>query len=396
MTNNPILVLNSGSSSLKAGLFIPDIKANFAGQRALVTAEASGIGQDGGSLSIRDADGKELSHDRHPLASQQEALTKVAAALERHGNARPSVVGHRMVHGGPRFFAPVRLTGSVLSALKQAVHFAPLHLPPSLKLVEHVGKLYPGIDQIACFDTAFHRTMPPSARRLPVSQRFAEAGVERYGFHGLSYESLVGQLRAEGGRLPDRIVFAHLGGGASLCAAYRGRSVDTTMGMTPAGGIPMATRTGDLDPGVLFFMARTAKLSTDALEAEVNHHAGLAAIAAGSGDMQHLERAMGDGDADAALAFDVFTTAVAQAIAGLTVSLRGLDLLVFAGGIGEHSAAVRAAVVERLAPFGVRLHAEANMSHAPSIEAANSKVPIRILAAREELMIAAHTRALEA
>ncbi len=394
MSGEAVLVLNSGSSSLKAGLFVPDMEAGLFGERALVTAEASGIGQGGGILTIKNADGRDLASDHHAFASQENALMEIARVLEQHGGAKPGAVGHRMVHGGPRLFAPIALSAKVLAELKQVVHFAPLHLPGSLRLVEQVGKLYPGITQVACFDTAFHQTMPPSARRLPVSRRFAEAGVERYGFHGLSYESLVGQLRAEGGRLPDRIVFAHLGGGASLCAAYRGRSVDTTMGMTPAGGIPMATRTGDLDPGALFFMARTGRLSTDALEAEVNHHAGLAAIAGGSGDMQQLERAMASGDTDAALAFEIFTTAVAKTIAALTVSLTGLDLLVFAGGIGEHSAAVRAAVVRQLAPFGVRLNAEANARHASNLGTAGSKVPIRILPAREEPVIAAHTRAL--
>ncbi len=391
----PVLVLNSGSSSLKAGLFIPEAGANFAGEQALITAQASGIGQGGGTLSVRNASGKELASGGHTLGSQEEALTEIAAALRVHGGgAQPGAVGHRIVHGGPRLMEPIAITPGVLSSLENAVQFAPLHLPGALRLIGQASQLYPGIPQAACFDTTFHRTMPPIAKRLPVSRAWAGAGVQRYGFHGLSYESLVGQLRAEPGRLPDRIVMAHLGSGSSLCAALRGASVDTTMGMTPSGGIPMATRTGDLDPGALIFMARQGRLTPDALESEVDHRSGLAAVSGGSGDMQALEQAMNAGNADAALAFSIFAAAVAKQVAALTVSLAGLDLLVFTGGIGEHSAALRAAVVERLAPFGFRLDAAANARHAPAIDAPSSIVPIRVLPAQEDLVIAAHTRRL--
>ncbi len=350
-----VLVLNSGSSSLKAGLFVPDAEANFAGERAVMTAQASGIGQGGGSLSIceftgADPSGREIASLAHAAGSQEEALESIAVALRQHGGEpAPVAVGHRIVHGGPRLQQHTPLTPAVLETLRQSIHFAPLHLPGAIHLVEQAGRLYPKTPQVACFDTVFHRNMPPVAKRLPVPREFAAEGVQRYGFHGLSYESLMGQLRAEPSRLPDRIVCAHLGGGSSLCAVLRGVSVDTTMGLTPAGGIPMATRTGDLDPGVLFFLARSARLSVDALEVLVNHKAGLAAIAEGGGDMQQLVKAMGDpansARADAALAFAVFSTAVAKQIAALTVSLAGLDLLVFTGGIGEHSSDVRAAVV---------------------------------------------------
>ena len=400
-----ILVLNSGSSSLKAGVFVADGQANFAGERAAMTAQASGIGQGGGTLSIRDADGKELASDSHTLDSQQEALAGIAAALKEHASGsgggaerglQPQAIGHRIVHGGPRLRQHTLLTQAVLDALRQSIHYAPLHLPGSLALVEQAGKLYPGVPQVACFDTTFHRMMPAVARRLPIPEKFAAQGVERYGFHGLSYESLVGQLRAEPARLPDRIVLAHLGSGSSLCAVHRGASIDTTMSLTPAGGVPMATRTGDIDPGVLFFLARAGRLSVDALEELVNHKAGLAAIAQGSGDMQQIEKAIADpgaaGQADAALAFDIFATAIAKQVAALTVSLGGLDLLVFAGGIGEHSASLRAAVLDRLAPFGIRFDPDANTRHAASIETAASKVPVRILPAEEDLVIASHTR----
>ena len=264
--------------------------------------------------------------------------------------------------------------------------------------MEQAGRLYPGVPQAACFDTTFHRTMPPAATRLPIPSEYAEAGVRRYGFHGLSYESLIGQMRAGPDGVPARVVMAHLGSGSSLCAALRGQSVDTTMSFTPDGGIPMATRTGDLDPGVLFFMARQGHLSTDELDQVVNHKAGLAAISGGTGDMQQLARAMAGGAAKeaaaAALAFEVFATAIAKQVAALTVSLAGLDLLVFAGGIGEHSAPLREAVIQRLAPFGFKLDVEANRRSEGTIHASASRVPVRIMPAEEDLMIAAHTRGL--
>lgn len=392
----PVLVLNSGSSSLKAGLFVPDA-ANFAGERAVLTAEAGGIGQGGGKLAVHGDSGQPLASEDRSFGSQAEALEAIVDAFDKQ-DARPAAIGHRVVHGGPRLQQHMRITPAVLAILQQAVHFAPLHLPSAIQLIEHMAQLYPDLPQVACFDTAFHRTLPPVARRLPIPAEYDAAGVRRYGFHGLSYESLIRQLRAESARLPDRIVMAHLGSGSSLCAALRGESVDTTMSFTPDGGIPMATRTGDLDPGVLFFLARQGRLSVDALENMVNKRSGLAAISGGTGDMQKLEQAMTDqatkNGTDAALAFNVFATAIAKQIVALTVSLNGLDLLVFAGGIGEHSASLRAAVVGRLAAFGIRIDAEANRQHKPAIQEASSKVPIRILPAQEDLMIASHTRSL--
>ncbi len=395
-----VLVLNSGSSSLKAGLFVPDRDANFAGERPVLVAQASGIGQGGGSLSIRNASGRELAAGGQSLQSQEEAFRAIADALKDQGQGPPGALGHRVVHGGPRLLDHTRLTPEVLDTLKQSIHFAPLHLPGSIQLIEQGEALYPGTPQVLCFDTTFHRTMPEVARRLPIPAEYAKEGVKRYGFHGLSYESIVKQLRARPAPLPDRIVVAHLGSGSSLCAIEKGASVDTTMGLTPAGGIPMATRTGDLDPGVLFFLSRQSRLSTEALEALVNHKSGLAAISGATGDMQQLEKAMHDPDlpparrGEAALAFAIFATAIAKQIAALIVSLRGLDLLVFTGGIGEHSASLRAAVLDRLAPLGFRVDPEANARHAETIGSPKSKVAVEIVPAEEDLVIAAQTRTL--
>ncbi len=404
-----ILVLNSGSSSLKAGLFVRDERAKIAGERAVVVAEASGIGKAGGKLSMHNSDGEELASGERKLESQDDALAAIADELHRlDANFKPLGIGHRIVHGGPSLREHSCLTQTVLDGLKASLHYAPLHLPGSLRLIEQSRKLYAGVAQAVCFDTAFHQTMPELAKRLPVPARFVQEGVRRYGFHGLSYESLLAQLRAEQNPLPERIVLAHLGSGSSLCAVRHGESIDTTMGMTPCGGVPMATRTGDLDPGVLLFLARSQGLSLDELEQTVNHESGLAAVAEDSGDMQEIvelmQRAAEPSSdepagqrrlrAHAELAFDMYTTAVAKAVSALTVALHGLDLLVFAGGIGEHSVEVRAAVLDKLKPFGVTYSQAANERHAEHLESEPSVLPIRILKAEEDLVIAGHTRRL--
>lgn len=396
-----ILVLNSGSSSLKAGLFLHDEAQPVGCERAVLVAEASGIGKVGGKLSVRDAEGKELASNDHALNSQPDALTAIADQLRKHKpQFKPVGIGHRIVHGGASLREHTCLTPTVLNALKASVHYAPLHLPGSIELIEQSQELYPGVEQAACFDTAFHQTMPAVAKRLAIPERFAEDGVRRYGFHGLSYESLVAQLRAEPHPVPGRIVLAHLGSGSSLCAVLHGESIDTTMGMTPCGGIPMATRTGDLDPGVLLFLGRTYGLSFEELERMVNHESGLAAVAQGSGNLQDIQKTMSDPAADrrsrsnAELAFALFATSIAKQVASLTVSLGGLDLLVFAGGIGEHSAPLRAAVLEQLAPFGLTFSRTANEENAAFLHEEDSKVPIRILPAEEDPVIAGHTRRL--
>ena len=397
MSDEHVLVLNAGSSSLKAGVFVSD-GAAFAGERALLTAEASGIGQEAGKLEVLDGDNQRVDSGSPVLRTQSEAFLALRDALRRHGDANAlRAVGHRVVHGGPRLRRHTRITPQVLSTLREAVHFAPLHLPGAISMIEQVTALYPRLPQVLCLDTAFHRTLPALARRLPVPQEFVDAGVERYGFHGLSYESLAAQLRALPEPFPDRVILAHLGGGSSLCAMYRGRSVDTTMGLTPAGGVIMSTRTGDLDPGVLLFLARAGRLSLDALEETVNHRGGMQAVC-GISDFQTVQATLANGksqaNAAARLAFEQFAEGIAKSIASFLVSLSGMDLLVFSGGIGEHSPLLRAAVVERLGFLGLRLDPEANRASSATIHAAQSKAPIRVLPALEDPIIASHTRQL--
>ena len=368
-----ILVLNSGSSSLKFGLF----ERSGDDESLLVEGSAQGIGRGDGSLRIAAPDGRVLVQQEHVLESQTDALQKLCAVLAEHHHAQPAAVGHRVVHGGPHLRTHQRLTPEIRRRLQDAVHFAPLHIPPALGLIDEAQKIFDGAQHFVCFDTAFHATLPPRAARLALPQRYADAGVIRYGFHGLSYESLVAQLGAE---LPARAVFAHLGNGSSVCALRDGQSVDTSMGMTPTGGVPMGTRCGDLDPGVLLYLMRVEKLDANALETLLNRHSGLAGYADGESDMQVLEQRAAAGDAHASLALDAFATAVRKTIGGYAALLGGIDLLVFTGGIGEHSAEIRKRVCEGLSFLGL------HEGDAPG--------KVRALHTEEEKQIARHCRAL--
>lgn len=368
-----ILVLNSGSSSLKFGLF------RHAGddESLLLEGSAEGIGRDDGSLRIKAPDGQVLVQQERVLESQIDALQKLAQVLTEQHHARPSAVGHRVVHGGPHLRAHQRITADVRRQLHDAVHFAPLHIPPALALIDEAEKIFDDAPHFACFDTAFHATLPPRAAHLALPRRYAEAGVMRYGFHGLSYESLVTRLGAD---LPARAVFAHLGNGSSVCALRDGQSIDTSMGLTPTGGVPMGTRSGDLDPGVLLYLMRVEKLDAGALETLLNRESGLAGYADGESDMQALEKRAAAGDANASLALDAFATAVRKTIGGYAALLGGIDLLVFTGGIGEHSGEIRRRVCDGLAFMGLTESDPAGK--------------VRAIHTEEEKQIARHCRTL--
>ncbi|NML34266.1 acetate/propionate family kinase [Paraburkholderia antibiotica] len=379
-----VLVLNSGSSSLKFGLFARQAGAsghdpgdNASDDEVLLLAGAAeGIGRSDGHLCIRTADGRVLLQEERVLESQTDALQKLAQVLAQH-HGRPAAVGHRVVHGGPHLRTHQRITDEVRRQLRDALHFAPLHIPPALALIDEATRIFSDAPHYACFDTAFHATLPPRAAQFPLPGRYAQAGVIRYGFHGLSYESLVRQL---GDALPSRAVFAHLGNGSSVCALRDGRSVDTSMGLTPTGGIPMGTRCGDLDPGVLLYLLRAEQLDADALETLLNRHSGLAGYADGESDMQALEKRAAAGDAQALLALDAFATAIRKTIGGYAALLGGIDLLVLTGGIGEHSAEIRRRVCEGLGFLGL-------VDNDPAGK-------VRVLHTEEEKQIARHCRAL--
>jgi acetate kinase len=362
-----ILVLNSGSSSLKFGVFMPGDDGD---EQAWLSGSAKGIGREDGSLSMHSSDGAVNVSQDHLMETQHDALKRVADALHEHLKKPLAAVGHRVVHGGPHVREHCEITPEIEQTLRDSVAFAPLHLPPSLDLIDEARSIFTEPPHYACFDTVFHRTLPEAASRFSLPSEYAERGVVRYGFHGLSYESIVHALGKE---LAPRTVIAHLGSGASLCALREGRSVDTSMGMTPAGGIPMATRSGDLDPGVLIHLLRNEHLDAGSLEALVNRHSGLKALSSSDDDMPALLERRDKGDKDAALAIDVFCNAVRKTIGAYAAALGGCDLIVFSGGIGEHSEPIRAQVLDGLGFLG----------------ASN-----RVVATEEERQIARHCRRL--
>ena len=387
MAAEPVLVINSGSSSLKFGLYIQ----RDGEEQAVLDGLADGIGRDSGKLELKDAQGRTLRSENVRFASEDEALSHAARWLAELSELKPVAVGHRVVHGGPHLLAHQLITPAVLTELQNCVHFAPLHIPTALRLITAAEEAYPQLPQFACFDTAFHTTIPEVASRFPLPRELFDEGIHRYGFHGLSYESIVYRLGPE---LPSRTVIAHLGNGASLAAVKDGRSVDTSMGLTPTGGIPMATRSGDLDPGVLLYLLRVKKMNVDSLEHMLNRESGLTGISAGKSDMRDLESAAAGGDQKAQLAIEVFCTGIRKVIAAYAAVLGGLEMLVFSGGIGEHSAPVRGSVCSGLSFLGVSIDDAGNQSNSNAISSKGSKVHVRVVPSQEDFQIARHSRAL--
>jgi acetate kinase len=336
-----IFAVNSGSSSLKFGVY----RKGSDDEEALLTGSADGIGDRNGRLKVRSASGETLAERGGVLESQAEALALVVDVVRERLRVEPVAVGHRIVHGGPDIVEHQWMTPRLIEKLRAATHFAPLHIPQALSLIDSAQSLFPVARQVACFDDVFHRTMPEVAAHLPIPDRFYAAGIRRYGFHGLSYESLVHRL---GDQLPERAIFAHLGNGASLCAVRNGISIDTTMGLTPTGGIPMGSRSGDIDPGVFIHLLRTERSDAAALELLFNDQSGIRALSGGEKDFKALELSARDGDQRAALALEAFITAVRKMIGAYAALLGGLDLVIFTGGIGEHSDYVRASATRGL------------------------------------------------
>jgi len=368
---DPILVLNSGSSSLKFGLY----GSGDEDEELLLEGSAEGVERAEGMLRISSAKGETLLCDDHVLESQQDALQAIASAVAHYAQTACIAVGHRVVHGGPHLREHQLITPKLLAQLEGAVHFAPLHIPQALKLIRQAQKIFPAVPHFVCFDDAFHATMPEVATHLPLPPRYFAQGVMRYGFHGISYESIVHRL---GDTLPARAVFAHLGNGASVAAIHDGRSIDTSMGLTPTGGVPMGTRSGDLDPGVLLYLMRTESLNADTLEDLLNRHSGLAGFADGESDMQQILQRAAAKDADAELAVEAFTVAVRKYIGAYAALMGGIDLLVFTGGIGQHSGEIRERICEGL----------------EFLDLGVSSIRVKTMPTEEERQIARHCRRL--
>lgn len=369
-----VLVFNSGSSSLKFGVYVRGVDD----EELLFEGSAEGIGRDNGSLRLKSAAGEVLLERDHVAESQEDALARIANALREHLPGAAPAVGHRVVHGGPRLRHHTKITPEILRELESVVHFAPLHIPESLRVIRKAQELFPQSQHFACFDTTFHISMPDVASYLPIPRRFYEQGIQRYGAHGLSCESIMHRL---GSNPPDKIVIAHLGSGSSLTAVREGRSIDTTMGLSPTGGVPMATRSGDLDPSVLIYLQRNGPLGVNELETLLNHGCGLSGLSGGEADMRALLKRVAMEDGPATLAVDAFTTEVRKAVGAYAALMGGIDLLVFTGGIGEHSPEVRGRVMDGLQAFGLRADG-------------SGKGKVSVMHAEEEVQIARHCRAL--
>jgi acetate kinase len=385
-----ILTINGGSSSIKFALFEEGEPL-----RRVLQGKVDRIGLAGASLAFSDT-----------VRNQQDSCTveapdyKSAVAFlldwlgEKTDVASVRAVGHRVVHG-MQHTAPERVTEDLLEELHVISPFAPEHLPGEIELIEAFRRRYPKLLQVACFDTAFHRTMPRVAKLLPIPRRFDSAGIERYGFHGLSYAYLMEELARVAGAeaAMGKVILAHLGNGASLAAVHGGRGVDTSMGFTPAAGVPMGTRPGDLDPGVAWHMLCSENLTPEQFNDIINHKCGLLGVSETSSDMRDLiVRQMSD--VRAAEAVELFCYQVRKCIGAFAAVLGGVETLVFSGGIGENTGEVRARVCSRLGFLGIELDEARNGVNAPVISTESSPVTVRVIRTDEELMIARTVRRL--
>ena len=427
-----ILVINSGSSSIKFSLFesgnemafkiagsvafkeaarkakpvlLEDVmlvevtapEESMDDPRSLYEGEVTGIGEGKATFAFRDADGKDLSGGRKSVRAEtpMEAIALVVEAMSGKGLPQVDAVGYRVVHPGAKLDRHQRITPEVLKDLEEAVVFAPLHDPAVIEVIKKMMERFPAVRHYACFDTVFHETMSEAATTYPIPLKYREQGVRRYGFHGLSCESIVRQLRgAKEIEFPRRMVIAHLGSGCSVTAVVDGASVDTTMGLTPTGGVVMGTRPGDLDPGLVLYLLRQVDGDkVTALETMLNHDAGMVALSGLPNDMKAVREAAATGDARARLAVEIFTRSVKKALGGFVALMGGVDAVVFAGGIGEHDARSREEIAGGLESFGISIDSGLNGAKGDAmrrVSASDSVVGVYVVPAKEDWMIAVH------
>lgn len=382
------LVLNAGSSSLKFCVFQRPRGENW---RLEARGQIEGIGTSA-RLSVKGAQKERLAHQQlaQSVRDGRDAIDALARWLRsQYGGARVLAVGHRVVHGGPGFNAPTIVDRQVIKKLRDLIPLAPLHQPYNLAAIEAVAERLPGVPQVACFDTSFHRGHARVADLIPLPREICKSGVERYGFHGISYEYIASVMPEVAPEIATgRVIVAHLGSGASLCAMKKGKSVDTTMGFTAVDGLCMGTRPGAIDPGVVLFLFQTLGLSANEVETILYKKSGLLAISGVSNDMRDL---LCRSEPEARLAVDYFVYRAAKEIGALTAALGGLDALVFTAGIGENSPEIRQRICEASAWLGMELNEEANANNATRISKVESKVSVWMIPTNEELMIARHT-----
>ncbi len=380
-----ILVLNAGSSSLKFALF-----GNGPEPARISSGAIDRIGTPDATLTLRPRAGPPSAETGLKAGDSAAVLDLLLSRIAPEaGGIGFGAVGHRVVHGGMRYREPALVDDGMLEELRGLLPFDPEHLTAEIALMEAVASRFPGMPQVACFDTAFHRDIPRVAALLPIPRRYEALGLRRFGFHGLSYAYLMRELERLAGKAAasGRVILAHLGNGASLAAVHEGRSRDTTMAFTPAAGLAMGTRSGDLDPGILTFLARKEGMTIPRFDRMVNHESGLLGISETSSDMREL-LAGEPTDTRAAEAIDLFCYQVRKGIGAYAAALGGLDTLVFSGGIGENAAPVRARICEGLGFLGIKLDATRNDAHDPIISAAGGRVPVRVIPTDEASSIA--------
>ncbi len=391
MSSLPILVLNSGSSSIKFAIY----EAGDGQRTKILEGAVDGIGTDNGKFWIKDAADKKLVDQTPALPNRSVAFSLVAGALNSDQFPAPKAIGHRTVCGGPKIRDNQRITPELIDEIESYAALAPLHTPIAVYIMREALKLFPGVPNFAVLDTYFHRTMPEVVTRMPIPDEYVDMGVRRYGYHGISYESIIYQLQPD---IPEKLIVAHLGNGASITAIRNGQSLDTSMGLTPTGGIISGSRTGDIDPGVVIFILKKiaettpeAAAAADKLETVFSKKSGLLGVSGLSNDMRDLREAIKNGNENARLAVEKFAWTIARWIGSYYAELGGLDMLVFTGGIGENDIATRAQICSGLAALGIVVDPEKNNVRGEAvISADDSRVKVRVIPPAEDLMIVNH------
>ena len=380
-----VLTINAGSSSIKLACYeVTDAP------RRLFEGVIENIGEASATFvvnGIDQADNSSQSVEAQDHAAAAEIL--VNWLKQQIDSSTVSAIGHRIVHGGPKYYEPCVIDETVVKNLGDLTLFDPEHLPTELQLIETFNNLFPGIKQVACFDTAFHHDLPNKARLLAIPRHYEAEGIRRYGFHGLSYTFVLQELRRIAG--PDaaegRVILAHLGNGVSLAAVHHGQSIDTTMGLTPAAGVPMSTRSGDIDPGLALYIARSEGLNAEQFNTLVNFRSGLLGISETTSDMKELlEHEASDSRAKDAI--DIFCYQVKKSIGSLAAALGGLDTLVFTGGMGENAPKIRARICEGLEFLGIEVEESQNAAGSNVVSSGSSRVSVRVIHTDESLVIA--------
>ena len=391
MPSLPVLVLNSGSSSIKFSVY----EAGDGQRTRLIEGAVDGIGTDLGKFWIKNGAGKKVVDDTPSVPTRAVAFKLVADALHSGKYPMPAAIGHRTVCGGPTVRENQLITPAFIDELETYQELAPLHTPIAVYIMREALKLFPGLPNFAVLDTYFHRTIPEVATRMPIPDEYVAMGVRRYGYHGISYESIVYQLQPN---VPRRLIVAHLGNGASISAILDGQCLDTSMALTPSSGLISGTRTGDIDPGILIFILKqidkttsNAREAAEKLETIVSKQSGLLGISELSNDMRDLRDAINAGNPKARLAVDKFNWTIARWIGGYVAELGGLDMLVFTGGIGENDIDSRGEICAGLGGVGIVLDPERNnVRGMATISAADSPVTVRVIPPAEDLIIVNH------